>query len=94
MWRRSAIAVAVAVTIVVAASCQTGVRMWAACTPSADGDRTGTDGTYVLMCKDGLWQPVMTVDEFIRSARGEKVAVKPTPVYPSGPVYPTPAAPT
>lgn len=84
----------VALTITLTAGCQTGARMWAACTPSADGDPTGTDGAYVLVCKDGLWQPIMTVDEFVRSARGENVTLKPTPVYPSGPVYPTPAPAT
>ena len=64
--------------------------MWAACTPTTDGDHTGTDGAYVLVCRDGIWQPIMTVDEFVRSARGEKVTTKPLPVYPSGPVYPSP----
>lgn len=65
--------------------------MWAACTPSPNGDLTGTDGVYVLVCRDGIWQPTMTVDEFVRSARGERFTTKPPPVYPSGPVYPTPA---
>lgn len=88
--RNAVMAVMVALAIALTAGCQTGVRMWAACAPSPDGDRTGTDGAYVLVCKDGMWQPIMTVDEFLRSARGETVTVKPTPVYPSGPVYPTP----
>ena len=73
-----------------ATACQTGVRMWSACAPAPNGDRTGTDGAYVLVCRDGIWQPIMTVDEFVRSARGETVTTKPPPVYPSGPVYPTP----
>jgi hypothetical protein len=64
--------------------------MWAACSPSVSGDRTGTDGEYVLVCKDGLWQPIMTVEEFERSARGENVTTQPPPVYPRGPIYPTP----
>jgi len=89
--RNAARAVLVALAIVVAPACQQDVRMWAACQPSTTGDPTGTDGAYVLVCKDGLWQPIMTVDEFVRSARGENVTTKPLPVYPSGPVYPTPA---
>ena len=88
--RNAVIALLTALAVAATTACQKDVQMWSACNPSPTGDRTGTDGEYVLSCVDGLWQPIMTVDEFVRSARGENVTTKPLPVYPPGPVYPTP----
>ena len=58
-----------ALVAVFGASCITGVEAWDACDTS--GDRTGTDGTYVLVCDDGTWVPIMTVEDFVRVKRGE-----------------------
>lgn len=68
MMRRAAL-LAVAVTAVLATGCRTGIVMWSACT--AGSDPTGTDGAYAMVCSDGTWVPVMTVDEFVRASRGE-----------------------
>jgi hypothetical protein len=68
MKRVVGLAVVVVLTSVVLASCQTGVTMWGAC--SSAGDRTGTDGTYVLLCENGEWTPIMTVHEFVEISRG------------------------
>lgn len=68
--------------IVVLASCQTGATMWAECDGSGDG--TGTDGTYVLICRDGRWEPIMTNAEFVALSQGEQLAVAPTPTPPLG----------
>ena len=61
-------------------SCRTGVAMWTDCAGS--DDKTATDSTYVLVCKDGTWQPVMTVGEFVRIKRGERVTIAPLPTRP------------
>ena len=76
------ISAAVAVMVVAATACQTGVTMWSACTVAADGNRSGTDGQYVLECRDGTWVPVMTVDEFVRASRGEHLTIGPLPQRP------------
>jgi hypothetical protein len=57
--------------------------MWSACSPAPDGNASGTDGTYVLMCRDGRWEPVMTVDEYLRTLRGEHVTIAPLPTPPT-----------
>jgi alpha-tubulin suppressor-like RCC1 family protein len=66
----------------VLAACQTGRTMWAGCDES--GDRTGTDGTYVLFCRNGRWEPIMTNAEYVALARGEKVTIAPAPQPPLG----------
>lgn len=60
------------------AACQTGVSQGAACTPGS-GDPTATDGTYVMVCRDSRWTPIMTAQEFVRLARGEDVVIAPLP---------------
>jgi hypothetical protein len=92
-WRRVSVAALVPVMALVGASCQTGVQMWTGCAIAADGNRTGTDGTYVLECRDGEWVPVMTADEFVRASRGEEVTIAPVPTRPTDPTAPT-ASPT
>lgn len=72
--------IALALTL---ASCQSPVTMWGSCSAAAGGDTTGTDGTYVLNCEGGTWVPLMTVDEFARLARGEKVSIAPLPKRPT-----------
>ena len=82
---RSFVVAALGVALLAGLSaCQTGVEMWGSCSPAADGNPTGTDGTYVLVCKDGTWEPVMTVDEFVAAARGEDVTIAPLPTRPTG----------
>ncbi len=44
--------------------------MWDPCSSAPGTDPTGTDGTYVLVCQNGRWEPLMTNDEFIARARG------------------------
>jgi hypothetical protein len=83
MRRHRILAALLAAAAVVTVSCQTGVTMWASCTPAADGNTTGTDGTYVLVCKDGTWEPIMTVDEYVRMSRGERVTLAPLPTRPT-----------
>ena len=63
--------------------CRTGadVVMWGPCTRGSDP--TGTDGRYALVCQDGEWIPVMTVDEFVRMNSGEQnVKIGPLPTRP------------
>lgn len=69
--------------VVVLASCQTGVTMWGACSDAAGADHTGTDGTYVLLCRNGRWEPVMTVNEYLAIARRQPVAIAPLPTPPT-----------
>jgi len=80
-----------------ASSCQTNQVMWGPCT--AGNDPWGTDGTYVLACKDGKWVPVMTVQEFVAIKQGKKVTIAPLPTQPTttttaAPATTTTAAPT
>ena len=71
---------ALAVTL---SSCQSPVVMWGSCSVAPNGDVTGTDGTYLLDCEHGTWVPVMTLNEFVRSARGENVQIAPLPHRPT-----------
>lgn len=64
-------------------ACQTGVTMWSTCSPAADGNPTGTDGEYVLVCKDGTWEPLMTVEEYVALAQGRDVTIAPLPTRPT-----------
>lgn len=84
MKLRPFVIVAVCATLLAGlTACQTGVEAWTTCRPAADGNPTGTDGTYVLVCKDGAWEPVMTVKEFVAAARGESVEFGPLPSRPA-----------
>ena len=73
----------------VAASCQTNQTMWAACT--AGNDPWGTDGTYVMLCHNGQWEPIMTVQEYLQIRQGKKITIAPVPTKPV-PTTTTPAA--
>lgn len=99
MRRVAAVAIVVTVAAVVLTACQTQVSMWAPCARGADGNPWGTDGGYVLACNDGIWQPLMTIDEYLRLSRGEPVTIAPVPTRPSTPpagviVEPTQPTPT
>jgi hypothetical protein len=65
-------------------SCRTGpdVTMWGTCGRVADR-AGGTDGTYALVCRNGTWEPVMTVREFARIAQGHHVDIAPLPHRPT-----------
>lgn len=71
----------------------TGVVMWEPCDQRA-ADITGTDGKYSMVCSGGVWTPVMTVDEFVRASRGEKVVIAPLPERPTSPTTTTPTTTT
>jgi hypothetical protein len=75
---------ALVVFAVLLTSCRTGpsVRMWGTCGAAADR-AGGTDGTYALVCRNGTWEPVMTVREFARIAQGHHVDIAPLPQRPS-----------
>jgi hypothetical protein len=81
MKRVLGLGVVVVLASIVLASCQTGVTMWGAC--STGGDPTGTDGKYVLVCENGEWTPIMTVQEFIEIARGGHPTIGPLPTKPT-----------
>lgn len=91
---RVSVAALVGVIVFVGASCQTGVQMWTGCAIAADGNRSGTDGTYVLECRNGEWVPLMTADEFVRASRGEEVTIAPVPTKPTSTADATSAATT
>ena len=70
------LALAVALVLAVLASgCRPGQTMWNPCTPGTDP--TGTDGTWVLICRNGVWEPIMTVGEFIALKQGKPIAPAP-----------------
>jgi hypothetical protein len=71
----------IAVPLLLATACRTGQTMWASCDTS--GDRTGTDGTYVLLCRDGTWQPLMTAKEYVEIRAGRKITIAPLPTEPT-----------
>jgi len=78
--------------VLVVAACQSGVTMWAGCAVPAGADPTGTDGGYVLVCRDGRWEPIMTNDEFVALAQDRPVTIAPLPQPPT-PAPPTTASP-
>lgn len=54
--------------------------MWSSCNSS--GERFGTDGHYVVTYRDGMWQPIMTVQEW-QQIRERKIGpIAPLPVRP------------
>lgn len=76
----------------IAGACRTGQVMWAACEP---GDNPwGTDGTWVLVCRNGQWEPTMTAAEYAQLLQGKQVAnFTPLPTKPTTTTTTT-AAPT
>ena len=90
--RRLALLSIVVLAAAVLPACQKGVAMWAPCGPG--GDPTGTDGTYVLVCRDGIWQPTMTVDEYARLLRRKRVVLAPLPTRPPAPTTSTTSSTT
>jgi alpha-tubulin suppressor-like RCC1 family protein len=84
--RPKVLAAAVTALLTLAAvttACQTNQQMWAPCAPPADGDPFGADATYVLMCRNGRWEPLMTIQEYLRIRRGEWVILAPLPQPPA-----------
>lgn len=81
------------VPLLLAVGCRTGVSMWDSCSVPPGADSTGTDGTYVLVCKDGRWEPIMTNDEFVAMAQQRPVTIAPLPVAPIAPTPTTPVEP-
>jgi hypothetical protein len=55
--------------------------MWSSCNPS--GESYGTDGHYVLAYHDGLWEPVMTVQEWERVSHHQRTTIAPLPTRPA-----------
>lgn len=83
MRKHVLVLVALAAVVAVAPSCRPNVTMWEPCS-STDGV-TGSDGTYVLVCRGGRWEPVMTATEFVSLGHGERPALSPLPRGPVGP---------
>ena len=73
----------VVATAAAATACQTNQVMWAPCAPAADGNPFGADATYVLICRNGRWEPIMTIEEHLRIRRGEWVIIGPLPQPPA-----------
>lgn len=76
------------------AGCQTPAELWQPCSPAADGNPTGTDGVWVLVCRNGTWEPAMTATEYARLLRGEKITIGPLPTRPTPPAPTTTTPPT
>jgi alpha-tubulin suppressor-like RCC1 family protein len=64
-------------------SCRSGVSMWDSCDESPGVDRTGTDGVYVLVCRDGHWEPLGTVAEYVLASQGQPITWADVPVAPT-----------
>ncbi|MFN8052796.1 MAG: IPT/TIG domain-containing protein [Acidimicrobiales bacterium] len=78
--KKKSLAIALLPLSLMVASCQTNQTMWAACT--AGNDPWGTDGTYVLFCRNGVWEPIMTVQEYLQIRQGKKITIAPVPTKP------------
>jgi uncharacterized protein YjbI with pentapeptide repeats len=91
--RKSVLAAVPLLFLTALTGCQRGATMWGACDGS---DPTGTDGTYVLICKGGTWEPIMTVKEFAANRSGKLTPIAPLPTRPTTTTTaaPTTAAPT
>jgi alpha-tubulin suppressor-like RCC1 family protein len=83
----------VAAIAAAATACQVNQVMWAPCAPAADGNPTGADATYVLVCRNGRWEPIMTIQEYLRIRRGEWVIIGPLPQPPADPPEADPPPP-
>ncbi len=81
--RALTVAAAIAVSAAILAGCQLNQVMWAPCAPAADGDPFVADSTYVLFCRDGRWEPIMTIEEHLRIRQGEWVVIGPLPQPPA-----------
>ena len=81
--KRTCLFLVAVLALVAATACQTGVQMWASCTAPDGSIESGTDGTYVLVCSNGRWTPIMTVDEYIRRSQGQDVPIAPLPSPPT-----------
>ena len=73
-------AVLIVLTLLPLAGCLKA-DMWAECDDRAS-DVTGTDGSYALVCRDGSWQPVMTVREYVQFVEGGRPVIGPLPTQP------------
>ena len=79
-----------AVTVVVASvalmsllvSCQVRQTMFTACAKAADNNPFGADSKYVLVCENGKWKPIMTLDEYVRILQKKPVTIAPVPTEP------------
>lgn len=80
--RRLTIAAAAVVIALTAGACQ-NAEMWKRCSPAADGDPFGRDGSYIVVCRNGHWAPVMTVSEYLRIKAGQQVRIAPVPHRPA-----------
>lgn len=92
---RSAVIITAVTALATAAACQVNQVMWAPCAPAADNNPFGADSTYVLICRNGRWEPIMTIEEHLRIRRGEWVIIGPLPPPPAQqpPVEQPPANP-
>ena len=86
---RRRLALCALLPLLVLVSCQKGITMWDACSTAPGTDPTGTDGTYVLVCRDGRWEPLMTNDEFIARSRGSDAPIAPLPQQTASPTSST-----
>jgi len=77
--RRLSLLVVIALAAVGLGACQTGVKMWNPCSPAADGNPGGIEGQYILWCRGGEWQPIVTVQEYLALRRGEHPTIAPLP---------------
>ncbi len=83
--RTAAIVVVATALAGVLSACQVNQTMWAACAPAEDGNPFGADSTYVLVCRNGHWEPIMTIGEYLRIRSGEWVEIAPLPQQPQDP---------
>lgn len=88
MFGWKTILVVVATVAVVASSCQRG-GLWSSCDVAPDGNPFGTDGTFVLACRNGTWEPIMTVQEYAAIRSGRDVTIAPLPRKPPPKARPT-----
>jgi hypothetical protein len=76
--------IALAATLGLAgASCHVGAEMWTDCSNVSKDDQFGTDLEYVLHCENGMWKPIMTVDEYFKIELHQPVVIAPLPVEPT-----------
>lgn len=92
--KKLALAATVLAVLAGLTACQKDVTMWSPCQPAADGNPTGTDGTYVLACRNGTWEPIMTVVEWLAISSGKRVTIAPLPERPTPPAAPAPTSTT
>lgn len=81
--RRRGLAILTGILLVTAAACQNPVEMWATCSPAGNGNPSGTDGVYILICEGGRWVPKLTVEEYVDAIQGKQSTVAPLPKPPT-----------